>query len=305
MEKIKPCPFCGSEDIKYSPLAGCVFCEDCHTYGPRESTDEDAIRKWNAAPRKEDVKMEEHYGSCLNCKFCPCENKTPGTLWCSKWEEKEDTKMEKSCRNCIHASLGIEHKNKWYCNQPISRDYKCNWWDSPNPFSKIGLEEEKTCKLCKHSYTDGYDLCCGHEIGSLDYVCDKWEKWKAMELEPSPLNSEDSSVKPFIDLARDELDVIRTLETKVNEYQMAAEEAAELAQAMLKYCRVCKHGSYTPLNPKDAIDAVIEEYADLLLAMEASFPRCEGSKMFYNNLERVYKEKAKRWAERLKEREEE
>ena len=43
-----------------------------------------------------------------------------------------------------------------------------------------------------------------------------------------------------------------------------------------------------------------EEYADLLLAMEASFPRCEGNKMFYNNLERVYKEKAKRWAERLK-----
>ena len=82
---------------------------------------------------------------------------------------------------------------------------------------------------------------------------------------------------------------------------MAAEEAAELAQAMLKYCRVCKHGSYTPLNPKDATDAVIEEYADLLLAMEASFPRHEGNKMFYNNLERVYTEKAKRWAERLKE----
>lgn len=27
----------------------------------------------------------------------------------------------------------------------------------------------------------------------------------------------------------------------------------------------------------------------------------ERTKMFYNNLERVYKEKAKRWAERLKE----
>ena len=79
-----------------------------------------------------------------------------------------------------------------------------------------------------------------------------------------------------------------------------AEEAAELAQALLKYCRMCGHGSYTPLNPKDAMDAVIEEYADLLLAMEASFPRCEGNRMFYNNLERVYQEKAKRWAERLK-----
>ena len=69
---------------------------------------------------------------------------------------------------------------------------------------------------------------------------------------------------------------------------------------MLKYCRMCGHGSWTPLNPKDAEDSVIDEYADPLLAMEASFPRCEGDKRFYNNLERVYKEKAKRWAERLK-----
>lgn len=163
---------------------------------------------------------------------------------------------------------------------------------------------KKNCGDCKYNL-DGYcssvppyksfkvndDLCC--------------TDWEAKEPEPAPLNSENSSGKPFIDLARDELDVIQTLETKVNEYLMAAEEAAELAQAMLKYCRVCGHGSWTPLNPKDATDAVIEEYADLLLAMEASFPRHEGNKMFYNNLERVYKEKAKRWAERLKERGEE
>ena len=106
-------------------------------------------------------------------------------------------------------------------------------------------------------------------------------------------------MKPFIDVARDELDVSRTLETKVNEYQMAAEEAAELAQAMLKYCRMCGHGSWTPLNPKDAEDAVIEEYADLLLAMEASFPRCDGNTRFYNNLERAYQKKSKRLAETL------
>ena len=129
--------------------------------------------------------------------------------------------------------------------------------------------------------------------------------WAAKESKSTPLNAENPSVKPFINLARDELDVIQTLETKVNEYLMAAEEAAELAQAMLKYCRACGHGSWTPINPKDATDAVIEEYADLLLAMEAGFPRHEGNKMFYNNLERVYQEKAKRWAERLKERGEE
>lgn len=70
---IKPCPFCRSEDIKYSPLVGCVFCEDCHTYGPRESTDEDAIRKWNAAWRKEDAEMEKNCGSWM-LLFCGREN---------------------------------------------------------------------------------------------------------------------------------------------------------------------------------------------------------------------------------------
>lgn len=64
--KIKKCPFCGSEDVKYNSLAGCVICKDCHTYGPRESTDKDAIRKWNAAPRKEDVNMEKNCGSCTD-----------------------------------------------------------------------------------------------------------------------------------------------------------------------------------------------------------------------------------------------
>lgn len=254
--EIKPCPFCGSDSkLRVSGPAFSderyVVCDNCDTYGPSGESTEDAIKLWNAAPRKEDEHMG---GSCLNCKFYPCSNKTPGTFWCSNWEEKEDTKMEQNCGSCKYNLDG-------YCG---------------------AVPSYKSFKVHDH-------LCC--------------TDWEAKEPEPALLNSEDSSVKPFIDLARDELDVIRTLETKVNEYQMAAEEAAELAQAMLKYCRVCKHGSYTPTNPKDAMDAVIEEYADLLLAMEASFPRREGNKMFYNNLERVYKEKAERWAERLKEQE--
>lgn len=259
--EIKPCPFCGSEDIRYIPLAGCVFCEDCHTYGPCESTDKDAIRKWNAAWRKEDAEMEQNCGSCKHIS------------------EKIDGKV--------------------YCCEKIDIDHSCKYWEALNPFGN----SRPTCLDCKHRYYSwgGDNICnyCGREIGNPEgYVCDKWE---AKESKSTPLNPENSSGEPFIDLARDELDIIQTLETKVNEYQMAAEEATELAQAMLKYCRVCKHGSYTPTNPKDAMDAVIEEYADLLLAMEASFPRCEGNKMFYNNLERVYREKAERWAERLKE----
>ena len=256
--KIKPCPFCGSENVQYSSLAGRVFCEDCQAHGPCGATDEDAIRKWNAAPRKKDMKME------------------------------------KCCQNCVHISKEVD--GKVYCTEELDEDYSCKYWAQANPFES----DPRLCWNCKYNYVD--DECamyCGRAIGNPEgYVCDSWE---AKESKSTLLNTENPSGKPFIDLARDELDVIQTLETKVNEYLMAAEEAAEMAQAMLKYCRACGHGSWTPINPKDATDAVIEEYADLLLAMEASFPRHEGNKMFYNNLERVYKEKAKRWAERLKE----
>lgn len=216
MEKIKPCPFCGSENLSVGGFENYIKCKNCGAAGPDGSTLNEAFDKWNAAPRKEDVEMEKN---CLSCKY----------------------------------------NLDGYCG---------------------AVPPYKSFKAHDH-------LCCTY--------------WEAKEPELAPLNSEDSRGKPFVNLAQDELDVIRTLETKVNEYQMAAEEAAELAQAMLKYCRVCKHGSYTPMNPKDAIDAVIEEYADLLLAMEVSFPRCEGNKMFYSNLERVYKKKAERWADRLKE----
>lgn len=219
--EIKKCPFCGNENLEVKGNnTRFVCCERCGTYGPDAKSDEEAVRFWNAAPRKEDVEMG------------------------------------KSCGDCKYNLDG-------YCS-------------SVPPYKSFRVND---------------DLCC--------------TDWEAKESKSTPLNEENPSGKPFIDLARDELDVIQTLETKVNEYLMAAEEAAELAQAMLKYCRACGHGSWTPLNPKDATDAVIEEYADLLLAMEASFPRHEGNKMFYNNLERVYKEKAKRWAERLKERGEE
>ena len=220
MKQIKPCPFCGSENLSVGSFGNYIKCKNCGTAGPDGSTLNEAFDKWNAAPRKEDVEMEKNCGSC-------------------------------------------NYNQDGYCS-------------AVPPYKSLQVDSH---------------LCC--------------TDWAAKESISTPLNTSNSSGKPFIDLARDELDVIQTLETKVNEYLMAAEEAAELAQAMLKYCRACGHGSWTPINPKDATDAVIEEYADLLLAMEASFPRCEGNKMFYNNLKRVYKEKAKRWAERLKERGEE
>lgn len=284
--EIKPCPFCGSKDLYVRDNSGhYVACKNCDAYGPYSKDDEEAIQLWNLAPRVGDNDCD-YPNLTGGCHIFPGRN-------------KEEPKMEKYCKNCVHISEEIE--GKVYCCETVNEIYGCNYYEPKNPFAY----DFRICRHCKHSYgyqvagTDTIVLRCGRNIGrSKEYVCDKWE---AKEPEPAPLNAENPSGKPFIDLARDELDVIRTLEPIVNRYQMAAEEATELAQALLKYCRACGHGSWTPINPKDATDAVIEEYADLLLAMEAGFPRREGNKMFYNNLERVYKEKAKRWAERLKE----
>lgn len=52
-EELKPCPFCGSENLKaygYSQHeadhAYC-YCEDCNTVGPSKSVLRKAIEAWN------------------------------------------------------------------------------------------------------------------------------------------------------------------------------------------------------------------------------------------------------------------
>lgn len=271
MKQIKPCPFCGSEKVS---LGSCleklqqVECINCGANGPCVDSANKAVLLWNFAPRKEDVKIKK---SCANC------------------------------RQLYKATDG-----KYRCEKSINETYNCRYWEaSIMPYESC----LKSCTTCKHigfKVVDNNTVilnCCDHEIPHPEnYVCHKWEETSApLPLCNKPLNPENSrGLDPFLEADKGDMYVIRLMEPMVNQYQIAAEEAAELAQAMLKYCRMCGHGSWTPVNPKDATDAVIEEYADLLLAMEASFPRREGNKMFYNNLERVYKEKAKRWAERLK-----
>lgn len=120
----------------------------------------------------------------------------------------------------------------------------------------------------------------------------------------TPLNPSNSSVKPFINCAKEELIGIRIREPFFNVIQQLAEEAVELAKAALKYGRTKGMGSYTKVNPKDVRDFMIEELADVLLCMEAAFPHCSESTDFYSKLERTYCEKAKRWLKRLKAHEE-
>ena len=258
--EVKPCPFCGSENVKYSSLAGRVFCEDCQAHGPCGATDEDAIRKWNAAPRKEDVEMK------------------------------------KSCANCKYLKLGNKAKSKWYCTKALEDEYSsCKSWAPYNPFKPT---QRTVCNECQYKYWDNGEHYCGKAIWNLDYSCPGWE---AKEPEPAPLTpSNPNELEPFIPEAKDDLKFIQQKESTHNQMQQLAEEAAELAHAALKFNRMMGCGCYTPVNPKDARDAVIEETADVLLCLEAAFPHRPGNMGFYSNLARIYQEKAKRWAERLK-----
>ena len=240
--EIKACPFCRSDSkLRISgPVLSderYVVCDNFDSYGPSGESIEDAIKLWNAAPRKEDDHMG---GSCLNCKFYPCSNKTPGTFWCSNWKEKEDTKMEQNCRSCKYNLDG-------YCGAVR------NYCDYPNLSGGC------------HVFPAG---------------------------------------KPFIDDVKEELTGIRIREPFFNVIQQIAEEAVELAKAAIKYGRTKGLGSYTTVNPKDARDSMMEEFADVLLCMEVAFPHWSGSTDFYSKLERTYCEKAKRWLKRLKAHEE-
>lgn len=57
MIDIKPCPFCGSDNLLLNGYGWCyldlyVKCNECGAHGPQE-TDECFGEKWNACPRQE------------------------------------------------------------------------------------------------------------------------------------------------------------------------------------------------------------------------------------------------------------
>ena len=55
-EKLKPCPFCGSENIiiEEGPISGgfCATCNSCFALGPWSSCEDEAIKTWNERTEK-------------------------------------------------------------------------------------------------------------------------------------------------------------------------------------------------------------------------------------------------------------
>lgn len=75
-----------------------------------------------------------------------------------------------------------------------------------------------------------------------------------------------------------------------------AEEAAELAQAALKYRRALTGINPTPVSVEEAQEGVMEEVADVYLYLNLLLPQDGGSIL------RLYErqhEKAQRWVDRL------
>ena len=68
-EELKPCPFCGGEDVEHLPdgfgnwLVGCVTCD--YRIQCVDCTEEEAIRYWNTRPTEDALKAE--VDKCPNC----------------------------------------------------------------------------------------------------------------------------------------------------------------------------------------------------------------------------------------------
>jgi NTP pyrophosphatase (non-canonical NTP hydrolase) len=82
-----------------------------------------------------------------------------------------------------------------------------------------------------------------------------------------------------------------------------AEECAELGQAALKLRRALTGINPTPVEQGDAASALMEETADVLLCMAAVVPGVEADLSVNWMIGKIVKEKAARWADRLRARE--
>lgn len=84
-----------------------------------------------------------------------------------------------------------------------------------------------------------------------------------------------------------------------------AEECAELGHAALKLRRAIDGANPTPVTFDEALEAFQEEAADVLLCMALTVPGVYGDMGISAELKKRIDAKARRWADRLRERDEE
>ena len=81
-----------------------------------------------------------------------------------------------------------------------------------------------------------------------------------------------------------------------------AEETAELGKAALKLQRVLMNENPTPVTMEEALDALIEEIADVICAMEIVMRKLDIN--LVEDVEPIIEGKAERWADRVRKKHE-
>ena len=117
-EEIKPCPFCGSEDVEVFSNYGRYFvtCCDCGSEGPNKEGKEEAIKGWNQRPYDFDM---------------------PAIVKKVQWLEKENEKLRM-------ALIDYADPNNWSIDEIVAID--------------LGLDFSDREKIIFLYQGNGYDL---------------------------------------------------------------------------------------------------------------------------------------------------
>lgn len=115
-----------------------------------------------------------------------------------------------------------------------------------------------------------------------------FEKNEAVQIVPLEYHREDCPI-----------DAIREIMPLEEIMTQLAEEAAELAQAALKYRRTLSNANPTPITRREAEKKLLEEIADVKLCLHVSGFEAVRHKIEVN---RTISAKAERWLKRLTER---
>lgn len=99
------------------------------------------------------------------------------------------------------------------------------------------------------------------------------------------------------DQQSESLELISKASSIIPLLDIAAEEAVELAHALMKFSRTLRKENSTPVLPKDAFDAVVEENSDLFLCLKVLETHL-GKELLS---EQVLQQKTNRWLSRLRE----